>query len=48
VRCSRRRYRRSFIWPSPNGIGQVDKAGGADVVGASYKKAKVAVTAGGN
>jgi len=76
----------ALIWPSPNGIGQVDKAAwdqtasisttyevlkskpsdaayrndlakkaadalkssGADVVGASYKKAKVAVTAGGN
>jgi NitT/TauT family transport system substrate-binding protein len=76
----------ALIWPSPNGIGQVDKAAwdqtalisttydvlkskpsdaafrndlakkaadalkssGADVMGASYKKAKVAVTAGGN
>ena len=76
----------ALIWPSPNGIGQVDKAAwdqtalisttydvlkskpsdaafrndlakkasdalkssGTDVVEASYKKAKVAVTAGGN
>jgi len=76
----------ALIWPSPTGIGQVDKtswdqtvtisttydvlkskpsdgafrndlakkaadalkSGGTDVVGSSYKKAKVAVTAGGN
>jgi NitT/TauT family transport system substrate-binding protein len=75
----------AFIWPSPSGIGQVDKAAwdqtvqisttyevlkskpndaafrndlakkaadalkssGADVIGASYKKAKVAVSPGG-
>jgi NitT/TauT family transport system substrate-binding protein len=76
----------ALIWPSPSGIGQIDKAAwdqtvqisttyevlkskpnegafrndlakkaadalkssGADVIGASYKKAKVAVTPGGN